>query len=635
MMRGLKLQLNLLAIGVILAVALFISLAALVAMERLAHQLSAERMQSELGWIRFAVDDTHRILKDTGVDTLKPYLDSAQQEIIQKFRDFRIGETGRLYIVSDDGRIVSTPSDRQITDLDGPALEQITRKKSGYVTLEIAGSPSIVYFDSFPEWRWWILLAMSEKEINATRDNFLLMSILILIFSTCAGVFVFARAASRFVLPILELAKKISRMKEDQLGRQLEVTHRSKEVGILISAFNNLSGRLLAASKTLQEQYDELQIREEKLQRQNDELISVAAMLRQSEQRQRSILQTAMDGIWLTDTQGRFVEVNETYCQMSGYSMQELLTMSVADIEHLETASVISSRIAKTMEQGDDRFESQHRRKDGSVYDVEVSMQYRSINGGQFVVFVQDITERKQAQWKLEQKNQELEQFVYSVSHDLKSPLVTVSTYAGMLRQDLLDTDQQQVFEDLKYIDKAANKMQQLLDALLQYSRIGRIDTPAQTQTACQLVNDNLDTLAGILQEHQVEISTSKLPHLLHGNPMHFGQIWQNLIENAVKYRGEQTQLHIKIGATQEGKDVVFYVRDNGMGIAPENNGRIFDLFSQLNPGSGGIGLGLALVKKIVSIYQGRIWVESEGKDKGSCFYFTLPGATISKVALI
>lgn len=91
-------------------------------MDRLAHELSAARMLSELGWIRLEVVDTHRILKDTGVDTLTSFLDSAQQEIIQKFRDFRIGDTGRLYLVSDDGRIVSAPSDRQFSDLGGAAL---------------------------------------------------------------------------------------------------------------------------------------------------------------------------------------------------------------------------------------------------------------------------------------------------------------------------------------------------------------------------------------------------------------------------------------------------------------------------------------------------------------------------------
>lgn len=237
--------------------------------------------------------------------------------------------------------------------------------------------------------------------------------------------------------------------------------------------------------------------------------------------------------------------------------------------------------------------------------------------------------ELRRAQLALQQKNQELEQLVYSVSHDLKSPLVTVKTFLNILRQDLLNRDQQQINEDLNYIDKAADKMQQLLDSLLQYSRISGENITAQTMLVSQLVDECLSALAGILQKHQVRVSTSELPQQLHGDSLHFERIWQNLIENAVKYGGNEAQFLIEIGAMQEGQDVVFYVRDNGMGIAPEHRERIFNLFSQLNAGSEGSGLGLALVKKIVSIYQGRIWVESAGDGKGSCFMFTLPGALI------
>ncbi len=408
MKGGLKRQLNLLAVGIILAVSVFISLAAVIAMDRLAHQLSEARILSELSWIRFDVGDAHRILKDTGVDTLKSYIDSAQQEIIQKFQDFRIGNTGRLYLVSDDGRIVSTPSDRQAADLDGPALELVTREKVGHAKLKVAGSPSIVYFDNFPEWGWRILLVISEKEINAERDNFILIAIVILLFSACTGVVIFARVANGFVLPILELAEKLSGMKEDQLGQQLAVKHHSKEVGVLLSAFSRLSDRLLAAKNTLQEQNEELQVRKKELQSQNDELILVEAMLRQSEQRHRSILQTAMDGILFLDNRGRFLEVNETYCRMSGYSMQELLTMSIADVESLETASDTAAHIKKVIAQGEDRFESKHRRKDGSIYDVEVSVQYRPSDGGQLVVFLQDITERKRAEEALRRSEKDL-----------------------------------------------------------------------------------------------------------------------------------------------------------------------------------------------------------------------------------
>ena len=211
-------QLNLLAVGVIIAVSLILSLAAVFTMDRLSHRLSEARMLSELRWIRGEVGDAHRILKDTGVNTLKSYLDSTQQEIIQKFRDFRIGDTGRVYLISDDGRIVSAPSDRQGADLGESVRELVIRNKVGQAKLMIAGSPAFVYFDTFPEWRWRILLVISEKEIHKERDSFLLIAVLILPLCACTGVFVFARVAKGFVLPILELAEKLSGMKEDILS---------------------------------------------------------------------------------------------------------------------------------------------------------------------------------------------------------------------------------------------------------------------------------------------------------------------------------------------------------------------------------------------------------------------------------
>jgi PAS domain S-box-containing protein len=124
----------------------------------------------------------------------------------------------------------------------------------------------------------------------------------------------------------------------------------------------------------------------------------VESRLRESEEWHRSILQTAMDGFWCVDLQGRLLEVNETYCRMSGYSVQKLLTMSTADLEAFETGTDTAAHIRKVMKQGEDRFESRHRRKDGTIFDVEVSVQYKPLQGGRLVVFLRDITDRKRTE---------------------------------------------------------------------------------------------------------------------------------------------------------------------------------------------------------------------------------------------
>src|SRR5512139_3971964 len=134
-----------------------------------------------------------------------------------------------------------------------------------------------------------------------------------------------------------------------------------------------------------------------------DENVFFREALRESEERHRVMLKTAMDGFFRTDMQGRILEVNETYCRMSGYSEQELLTMHIADIEAVHSAEMIAANIRRFTEEGPQRFESLHRRKDGSLFDVEISGQHQAIAGGQVVVFVRDITDRKRIEVALRQ----------------------------------------------------------------------------------------------------------------------------------------------------------------------------------------------------------------------------------------
>ena len=368
------------------------------------------------------------------------------------------------------------------------------------------------------------------------------------------------------------------------------------------------------------------------LQRADRGILQQQQALAESEDKYRILFDNSSVSILIHDNQAEVVDANQ--CALRSYGVTSIEELKGLDIYSEHSRQEFDELLTKLEEEGSQRFEWRSRNVKGETFWEDVNTSKMMVAGHmRFVSSAIDITERKVAEAALKRKNEEMEQFVYSVSHDLKSPLVTVKTFTGMLRQDLLNADQPQINEDLNYIDKAADKMQQLLDSLLQYSRIGKSDTPAQTLSAGQSVADCLTALAGILKQHEVQVSASELPHLLHGDPLHFGQIWQNLIENAVKYRGNQAQPRIEIGATQEGHEVVFYVRDNGMGIAPEHRERIFNLFSQLNPESDGSGLGLALVKKIVSIYQGRIWVESAGRGEGSCFYFTLPDTLIKEDA--
>jgi len=352
-----------------------------------------------------------------------------------------------------------------------------------------------------------------------------------------------------------------------------------------------------------------------------------AERLKKSEERHRKILHNAMDGFILSNTHGRLMEVNESYCLMSGYSAEELLAMHIADLEDSETADDVAARIRYLSIHGEGRFETRHRRKDGSIFNVEVSAQFSPIDGGRIVAFLRDITERKQAEAELNQKNVEIEQFIDSVSHDLRSPLVTMKTFMAHLETDIAEDNREQLGEDLRFIHSAADKMTLLLDELLELSRLGQIETPAVCVLLSELLADVQDTLAGIIKERGAEIQLPGTDLMLFGDRPRLSQIWQNLIDNAIKFSRTNETPRIELGLEQINGEMLFFVKDNGIGIDPRFRNKIFEIFEKVAPQSPGVGMGLSLTQRTVEKCGGKLWVESEGVDKGSCFFFTLPNA--------
>lgn len=237
-----------------------------------------------------------------------------------------------------------------------------------------------------------------------------------------------------------------------------------------------------------------------------------------------------------------------------------------------------------------------------------------------------DITELRQTERDLQEKNAELERFTYTVSHDLKSPLVTVKTFLGYLERDMESVNAERIQKDVLYIRNAAEKMGLLLDELLEMSRIGRLINPPVRVLFGELVEQALQAVAGSISDRGVEVRVSG-DVTLYGDRQRLAEIWQNLVENAVKFMGEQTSPRIEIGMERLGGETVFFVRDNGIGINPRYADKIFGLFEKLDPKTKGTGLGLALVKRIVEFYQGKIWAESPEGGQGACFRFTLPEA--------
>ena len=233
--------------------------------------------------------------------------------------------------------------------------------------------------------------------------------------------------------------------------------------------------------------------------------------------------------------------------------------------------------------------------------------------------------ERENLISELETKNAELTQFTYTVSHDLKSPLVTINGYLSYLEQDAASGNMERLKKDTQRIQEAAKKMHALLTDLLELSRIGRMMNAPVDIPFDSLVRDALDLAHGQIEKHNVTIQIQSNLPVVHGDRQRLTEVLQNLLDNATKYIGDQTDPLIEIGqhGTDNGRPT-FFVRDNGIGIASEYHDRIFGLFNKLDAQSEGTGIGLALVKRIIEVHGGRIWVESI-VGQGSTFYFTLP----------
>ena len=240
-----------------------------------------------------------------------------------------------------------------------------------------------------------------------------------------------------------------------------------------------------------------------------------------------------------------------------------------------------------------------------------------------------ELATRKGLIAELESKNTELERFTYTVSHDLKSPLFTIRGFLGYLQEDALSGNVERLTRDIQRIAEAADKMQLLLNDLLELSRIGRVMNEPQPVQFGRLIDEVLELLHGKLHERGVRVIVQEgLPEVF-GDRQRLLEVVQNLVENAVKFLDDQPHPRIEIGqrgADPERGHPIFYIKDNGIGIAPEHHERIFGLFNKLDPKSEGTGIGLALVKRIIEFHRGRIWVESR-PGEGTAFLFTLPTA--------
>ena len=369
-----------------------------------------------------------------------------------------------------------------------------------------------------------------------------------------------------------------------------------------------------------------------------DELQKEVVERQLAEAKYRNIFENAIDGIFQSTPDGRFVSVNPAMARMYGYESPEDMLRSVTDISaQLYVDSHLRDSVRSRLANGEKilGFEFLEYRKDRSTLWISMNIQAIRDTDENILYYegtVEDVTPRKQAEAERENliqelagRNAELERFTYTVSHDLKSPLVTINGFLGYLEKDAASGNMDRFKADSQRIHAAVDKMRELLNELLELSRIGRLMNEPEQVPFEDLVNSAREIVHGQIEAAGITVNLEPNLPAVYGDKQRLVEVLQNLLDNAIKFMGKQKNPKLEIGQRgQEDNKPVFFVKDNGIGIPPEYHERIFGLFNRLDQNIEGTGIGLALVKRIIEVHGGRIWVESE-LGKGSTFFFTLP----------
>jgi PAS domain S-box-containing protein len=390
---------------------------------------------------------------------------------------------------------------------------------------------------------------------------------------------------------------------------------------------------------------DELDLVVDELNLMRISLQQTFSTLRESEAKYRELYDNMAQGVVHQDAQGKIISANKAACDILGLSIEQMQGKSSLDPDwktvyvdgrEFPGACHPAMKALRSGKSIDDVTMGVYHPQEQQFRWIIVSSKPRFLAGEErpyqvFTTFT-DITERRRANQErekliaeLEIKNKELERFVYTISHELKTPLVTIAGFSGILASDIEEGDKNKLTSHLSHITGAVDTMSVMLNELLELSRVGRIINTPETISMRELIHDVARMLERQAAERGVKIEISPEMPEVFGDKIRLREVLQNLTENAIKFSADQPNPRIKLGWRDDGSDPVYYVQDNGKGIEPAYHDKIFGLFERLDPRIEGTGVGLALAQRIMEEHGGRIWVESEGDGTGSTFCFTIP----------
>jgi PAS domain S-box-containing protein len=369
-------------------------------------------------------------------------------------------------------------------------------------------------------------------------------------------------------------------------------------------------------------------------------------MLRASEERYRTMIENSNDLIWALTAEGNFSFINQRAADLTGYAIDEWLGKSFAPLV-LEEDRQKTFEIHRRVMAGEKiHYEVRGKKANGEILTLSVNASPILKNGKEIgtISFSSDITARKRAEEELHRLNSELEQrvqartaqlaasnkeleaFSYSVSHDLRAPLRSITGFVELLRKQGYQSIDEKGRHYMDVISQSAVQMGQLIDDILTFSRIGRAEITLSRINLGQILKDVMNTLRPQFEQRQVEWKLHPLPEVM-GERTMLTLVLQNLLSNALKFTQTRTTAMIEIGTLEQSpNETVCYVKDNGVGFDMRHADKLFGLFQRLHPQAqfAGTGVGLANVQRMIQRHGGRVW--AEGKiDEGATIYFALP----------
>jgi len=542
----------------------------------------------------------------------------------------KVGKNGLAYVVDKQGKLIAFGDISRV--LRGENLahldevnefvkgDELTHKDSADVVKGIQGTQVVTTHAHLGMPDWAMVVELPVLEAYKTVITALIISVLVMLLSFALAIVVGIYLSKRITKPIISLRDAAIRIGEGRLDTQIEIKTKD-EIGDLALSFNEMTENLRKTTTSI-----------DNLNREIEHRKKVELSLRRSEDKYRTLLKNIPQRIFYKDLNSVYVLCNASYAEDLGIKPDEIKGRTDYDFYPKHLAENYRADDRRVVESGKrEDLEEKYMLEGKEIFVRTSKSPVRDEDGNVIGIFgiFWDITARKMAEQRqaqlfdqLEKTNQELKDFAYVVSHDLKAPLRGINTLTKWISSDYADKFDQEGKEQMSLLMSRVDRMHNLIDGILQYSRVGRMNEEKVQVDLNEILPSIIDMVA---PPENINITIENELPVIECEETRITQIFQNLISNAIKYM-DKPQGYIRISCIEENSCWKFSVADNGPGIEEKYFEKIFQMFQTLRPRDEfeSTGVGLTVVKKIIEIYGGRIWVESK-VGEGSTFLFTVP----------